>query len=163
MSIVISNFLQTDATGKIHDLVSIPSYINDRINELEFALEREKNILGDLKSEVIEVIRGTSAFGSVLLNDLITKSECRIVELENEIVIQYDKLRKQKFQIDKFREIYKQIDFDRSTVYTSSSFDVQKATAHQLVERLYLGRGYKYRIEWKFGGYTQGEPDIEPD
>jgi len=159
MSAVISKFLQTDIIGSINDLISIPSSITDKINGMVILLENEKNNLDILKSEVVEVIRGTSAFGSILLNELIKKTELQIAALKDEIINHHNNLRMQKFKADKFNEIYKQIITDRGATLMSFDFDAQKNAINRLIERLYLGRGYKYRIEWKFGGYTQGEPD----
>ena len=161
MSVVISKFLSEDTAEKIHELVKTPSHATDKINDLEYALKSEKNTISDLKGEVINVIRGTSAFGSILLNDLILKSENRIEYLENEIVIEHDRQLMQKFQKDRFHEICKKINDESGIVLASLPFSAQKNAVHQLIERLYLGRGYKYRIDWKFGGCTQGEFETE--
>jgi len=158
MSTVITKFLQTDISRIMHELINIPRSVTNSVSELEFSLAREKNTLCVLKGEVVEVIRGTSAFGSVLLNDLIEKSERQIAYLENEISAQNEAIKKQKFKKDEFLKICKQFRNNNDTAMTVFTFSAQKETIHQLIERLYLGRGYKYRIVWKFGGYTQGEP-----
>jgi len=161
LSAVISDYLLAGTDANVHKFVSIQSSVANKIKEIGLAVEREKKSLNDLKSEVVEVIRGTSAFGSVLLNEHIMKSECKIVELENEIMSQHDAARKQKLQEDKFYEICKQFDACRGVTLASFALDMQKVVVHQLIDRIYLGRGYKYRIEWKFGGYTQGEREVK--
>jgi len=161
LSAFISDYLLAGKNANIHKIASIQSSVTNKIKELELAVEHEKKSLNDLKSEVVEVIRGTSAFGSVLLNELINKSGRKIVEFENEIIILHDTTLKQKLQEDKFYEICKQFDAGRGVTLSSFTLEMQKVVVHQLIDRIYLGRGYKYRIEWKFGGYTQGEREVE--
>jgi len=130
--------------------------VSEEIREIKIAQRRENQSLEDLKSEVIEVIRGTSAFGSVLLSDLIKKSEGRIAELENEILLLNGVERKQKLQMIKYREICRQFDASQSVTLASLELGEQQVVVQQIVDRIYIGSGYKYRVEWSFGGYFQG-------
>jgi len=127
-----------------------PDCTANKIVALELALKQEERTLQDLKSEVVEVIRGTSAFGSVLISDLIQKSDSRIIELTNEITLLCDVERNQKVQINKLQKLCGQFD-----LFPSLELNEQKEIIKQIVVRVYIGTGYKYRIEWTFGGYIE--------
>ena len=65
-------------------LVQNKNSVLSRCQYLAQVLAQEKAVMEILKAEVIKVLRGTSAFGPVLLNDLIEKSESKIAKLNQE-------------------------------------------------------------------------------
>lgn len=152
---------------KYGDIADLPDSKNDQdtvakqIRDIGFALKDEKQLLQELKKEVVEVIRGSSAFGSVLIADLIKSSEAKIFELENKILILYAIEQKQKMQRQRFNELCKQFKVLHYNSLTSLALDEQREMVRQLVERIHLGAGYKYQIEWAFGGETQGKIELK--
>ena len=147
---VIQFFSEHSIDGlKLH--VGKQGEAKDKIISLEYALGEKRQTLHDLKGEVVEVIRGTSAFGSVLMAELIKNAEVEIAGLENEISNLHDLGRKQKTHIEKLKRLCGQLE-----LFPALEIGAQKELIRHLVERVYIDIGYKYRIEWIFGGRTEG-------
>jgi len=161
LSDVISSFLLSENTNHIESSIKGLNSVADQIKALKIEIDTEKQSLRDLKNEVIEVIRGTSAFGSVLISDLIQKSESRIIELENEASLLKGVEQKQRIQMNMFHEICNQFKADKNKKLNSYTLIEQQEVIRHLVSRVYLGSGYEYKIEWKFGGYIQGKIEIK--
>jgi len=147
---ILNDFFISKNIEELKLNIKDPDCTANKIVALEVALKQEERTLQDLKSEVVEVIRGTSAFGSVLISDLIQKSDSRIIELKNEITLLYDIERKQKVKMNKFQKLCGQFDS-----FPSLELSEQKEIIKQIVERVYIGTGYKYRIELAFGRYIE--------
>ena len=153
---VISDVLLCEDIAYLSNRKDDQRGVEKQIGEVELALEKEKQSLQDLKKEVIEVIRGTSAFGSVLITDLIQTAEAKIFELENEILILSGIEQKQEKQLHRFKEMCKQFKTRRSGTLASLALGEQRELVGQLVKRVHLGAGYQYLIEWAFGGKCEG-------
>ena len=133
--------------------------LDKEIKDLKVALGFENKTLSVLQREAVEAMLGTSAFLPVLITDLITNSKNKISEYERKIAIICDIERVQKVKMNRFIEIHKQLSADNSVTFSSLSFGSKQEIIEQLIERLYIGRRYKYRIEWTFSGYCEGEID----
>jgi len=93
-----------------------------------------------------------------MINELIIKSEQKITEIEAEILFYNRKTQEQKIEMNRLREICKQFNADSDIAFIELTLKAKNDLIAQLIERIFIGYGYKYRIEWKFGGCTQGEP-----
>ena len=152
---VINNFLLSENIEYILAYRKDPTPVIEQIEALELSLIREKQSLEELKKEVIEVIRGTSAFGSVLLSDLIHRSESKIIEIENEILLLRGVDRKQKIQLSRLLDICGKLGDKNIKSFASLTLLEQQSVVKQIINRIYVGSGGKYRIEWAYGGCLQ--------
>ena len=128
-----------------------------QIADIEVELYKEKQSLHDLKNEVIKIVRGTSAFGSVLISDLIHSTETKINELENEAAILNDAAVKQVIKIQRFKEICKQIKEKNTSTFSSLPLAEKRKMVEQLINRVILGSDYQYIVEWSFGGKSESK------
>jgi len=152
----ISCFLVSEDFDYLQIGVNRKSSVNEQLEDIENELKNEKQSLKDLKDEVVEVIRGTSAFGSMLIADLIKNTESRIIELECEVLLLLDTKRRQAFQLSRAKELCRQLFLDPDEKLPSHTLVEQSEFLKQLIDRIYLGSEYKYRIIWTFGGELSG-------
>ena len=123
-----------------------------RCQDLAQLLTQEEAVMEVLKAEVIEVLRGTSAFGPALLNDLIEKSESKIAKLNQELKTTELEFQRQKIRWNRFCAT-------RTSLLAAGVADLSRLTLSQqqelaalLIDRVELGRGGIVRIHWTFGG-----------
>ena len=48
---------------------------------------------------------------------------------------------------------------NNNMTFTSLSLLIKQEIVEEITERLYIGRGYQYKLEWTFGGYIEGRDD----
>ena len=120
--------------------------------ELQDAIEQERTSLETLKREVVNVIQGTSAFGSVLIRDLIQQSESRLLELNQELIAAQEEMYQRQAKWARFLELRKSLIASNVSDLSSLPFPQQREIAHVLLSRIELGRGGSIRIQWSYGG-----------
>ena len=131
--------------------LDISSAVSQR-EDLQRAIEQERISLNTLKAEVPQVLQGTSAFGSVLISELIQQSESRLIAFEQELVSVRENLRRQKSQQARFFELRKALVSSGTKDLSSLLFHQQQEIAHAMISRIELGRKGAIKIEWSFGG-----------
>lgn len=135
------------------------SSATSRQEELQHAIEQERISLNALKAEVLQVLQGTSAFGSALISELIQQSESRLIALEQELVSVQENLRRQKSQQARFFELWKALISSGTKDLSSLPFHQQQEIAHAMISRIELGREGAIKIEWTFGGIAHSSAD----
>jgi len=154
----INKFLNKDNIHQTFES-NITHNANENTELLEHALIREKNTLDLLQKEAVEVILGTSAFMPILITDLSQHSKNNIVHLENEIFTQRELKRTQEAKKNRLYDVYKQFEAKKYMSFTSLSLLMQQEIIEQIIERIYIGRGYQFKLEWTFGEYFEGRDD----
>ncbi|MCL2662691.1 MAG: recombinase family protein, partial [Oscillospiraceae bacterium] len=141
-------------------VLNIDSDMYNEIEDLKNLLVHEKKTLDVLKREAVEAILGASAFLPVLVTDLIQDSKNKILGYEGRILCLSDTMRAQKAKLGRLHEVRKQLNSNNNLTFASLPLGSKQEIIEQLVERIHIARGYKYRIEWTFGGHLDGIMDI---
>jgi hypothetical protein len=115
----------------------------------EYKLNQEKETLFDLKSEVINVVRGTSAFGSVLLTQLINKSESLVAEYKENLLKQNIELQNNKNAIQSFAINYEKLTKSLSSFHELTLSEKQQAL-RICIRKIYINKKYDFKYEWAF-------------
>ena len=89
--------------------VTAPDTSSARLQHEKLVQEiaQEQISLETLKAEVVQVLQGTSAFGSVLIRDLIQRSESRLMTLNQELLAVQEEQRSSKAQWGRISELRK--------------------------------------------------------
>lgn len=125
-----------------------------RQKELQDAIEQERISLDTLKCEVVNVIKGTSAFGAVLIRELIQQSESRLIALEQDLIVAQEEIYQRQAQLARFFELRKSLIATNVKDLSALPFSQQREIANVLISKIELGRGGAVRIEWSYGGVT---------
>ena len=123
-----------------------------RQDELKQEIEREQDNLDILRAEVVEVLRGNSAFGSVLLNDLIQASERKLLLLKGELAEAGDEARRHKTRWSALLCLHEKVLSEQIGDLRVLPLSSQQEIAHALISRVELGRDRAVKIQWVFGG-----------
>lgn len=130
------------------------------LSQLQSALADEQRVQEDLKREVVEVIRGTSAFGSLLLSDLISQSQERLKKLDGKIADAQLRIEQRELQSEVLATFLKECRTGVFPALSTLDFTERKQLLGQLICRIFIGRNGAYRIEWENGGITQLGADV---
>ncbi len=149
---VVSQVILPENVNNLKVTVPYQNSPAEQIARLKYEREKEKKSLDDLKREVVEVIKGQSAFGSVLIRDLIQRTEERIADIENEIALLGDLEAEQKRRRNKLFLLCSTMDFSDEGTLQRLLLPEQQEIIEQFIERLEIGTGYEYKINWTFGG-----------
>lgn len=114
-------------------------------------IAQEQISLETLKAEVVQVLQGTSAFGSVLIRDLIQRSESRLMTLNQELLAVQEEQRSSKAQWGRISELRKTLIKSNVSKLNTLSLHQQREIANMLISRIELGRGGAIRIQWSCG------------
>lgn len=125
-----------------------------RHEKLTQEIAQERNSLEVLKAEVVQILQGTSAFGSVLIRDLIQQSESKLIALEHELSVIQEELCQSKVCWNRVSELRKALVSSNVRDLGSLPFHQQREIARALISRVELGRGGAMQIEWSYGGTT---------
>lgn len=120
--------------------------------ELQDAVEQERASLETLKHEVVNVLQGTSAFGSVLIRDLIQQSESRLLILNQELIAVQEEMDQRQAKWARFLEFRKSLIASGVSDLSTLPFPQRREIAHVLISRIELGRDGSIKIEWSYGG-----------
>ena len=153
---IITRFLTSKDFNSMQIDVNRESSASEQIERIEAEIVNEKQSLKDLKCEVVAVIQGTSAFGSLLIADLIRNTDSQIIELESEKMMLLDMEHKQTLQLSRAKDFCKQLRLNSGESLSTHTFGEKSELLKQLIDRIYLGSGYKYRIVWAFGEESRG-------
>lgn len=123
-------------------------------SELKQKIEQEEANLEVLKAEVVKVLRGSSAFGSVLLNDLIKMSENKLLLLKAELVKVKEAACQHKARWHGLLRLHQEVSSKHIRNLDALPIFVQQEIAYAMISRVELGRGRAINIEWTFGGIT---------
>ena len=130
--------------------------IDNKISEQKQGLLREQSALADLENEVLAVIRGTSAFGTVILSELIYKTQRNITEIKTKIEHTQEERRNQHIQRNRIAELHKLIRNGEQGTFSLLPLLQQQNIFDELVKKIEIDTDYQYRIEWTFGGVSSG-------
>jgi len=119
------------------------------ITETEHKLRQEEETLFDLQNEVISVIRGTSAFGSVLLTQLMNRSERHIESLNEELKRQNVELQNHSDSMQIFAASYINLTATLSAIEELPLEEKQRVLRH-CIRKIHIDRNYEIRIDWMF-------------
>jgi hypothetical protein len=119
------------------------------VSESEYNIRLEEETLLDLQDEVINVIRGTSAFGSVLLTQLMNKSEARIVSQKNDLIRRTDELLSHDTSVQEFDNNYRDLSASLSS-FAELLFVERQQLLGRCIKRIYVDRNYNFKIDWAF-------------
>lgn len=123
-----------------------------RQDELKLEIEQEQTNLDVLRAEVVEVLRGNSAFGSVLLNDLIQASERKLLLLKGELAEAGNAVRRYRARWSALLCIREKILSEQAGNLNVLPIFLQQEIASAMISRVELGRGRVVNIQWAFGG-----------
>ena len=129
-----------------------------QMTEIQKDIEREQENLDSLKTEVIAILQGSSAFGSDLINDLIQQTKSRLAALQEKQNVLQAAANHQRSQHARFIETRKRLLSAGITELSQLSLPQRQEFARQSIKRIELGRGGVIDIEWTFGG-TSHYPD----
>lgn len=121
-------------------------------NELRRKIDQEQANLEVLKAEVVEVLRGSSAFSSALLNDLLEKSESKLLLLKAELVEVKEEVHRHKDRWSRLIHLRQEILSEHIRSLDMLVLSHQQEVARALISRVELGRNRAISIEWTFGG-----------
>lgn len=155
--IVISKMLDTfQSVQTIAGQIEIKNQLMNRVNTVQadlsnakYEIECQYGKLGDLKDEVIRVIRGTSGFGSILLSELIDKTEEAIKDLQFEVKQLELELKQQTICLQTFEEKYLNLT-ELAESFSIKSSDEQRQIILQFIRKIHIKQGYELTIEYKF-------------
>ena len=110
---------------------------------------KESEKLSTLKDEVVNCIRGDSAFSKEMLSELINEAETKLSVIT-------DSISKIENEIEESQVILSDIsrDFNRlitwAELYDSASFESKKMIVNCLIKRVEVFRDYKLNVEFNF-------------
>ena len=107
-----------------------------------------------LQAEVVEVLRGSSAFSSTLLNDLLQKSESKLLLLKAELAETKEEAHQHKVRWSHLIHLRQEILSEHIRSLDTLPLSHQQDIARALISRVELGRNRAVSIEWTFGGTT---------
>ena len=128
---------------------SIVQHMNDYILNTQYELNQEEEKLNDLQNEVVNVIRGTSAFSSMLLTQLMNKSEHHVFNLK-------EKLKQQNIELQDHDQFVREFDKKYNDLteailsFEELSFEEKQKILHYYIKKIYVDKNYKIKIEWAF-------------
>lgn len=131
------------------------SDIKLRQEQLGQKIAKEHLSLETLKAEVVQVLQGTSAFGSVLIRELIQQSESKLIGLEQELAIIQEELRQNRMRWNRVSELRKALVLSNVMDLRLLPFHQQREITKALISRIELGRSGAIQIEWSYGGTTR--------
>ena len=125
--------------------VTAPDTSSARLQHEKLVQEiaQEQISLETLKAEVVQVLQGTSAFGSVLIRDLIQRSESRLMTLNQQ--------RSSKAQWGRISELRKTLIKTNVSKLNTLPLHQQREIANMLISRIELGQGGAIRVQWSYG------------
>lgn len=123
-----------------------------RLDELKLEIEQEQANLEVLQAEVVEVLRGSSAFSSTLLNDLLQKSESKLLLLKAELAEIKEEAHQHKIRWSRLIHLRQEILSEHIRSLDTLPLSHQQEVARALISRVELGRNRTVNIEWTFGG-----------
>ena len=123
-----------------------------RLDELKLEVEQEQANLEVLQAEVVEVLRGSSAFSSTLLNDLLQKSENKLLLLKAELAEIKEEAHQHKIRWSRLIHLRQEILSKHIRNLDTLPLSHQQEVARALISRVELGRNRAVNIEWSFGG-----------
>jgi len=117
-----------------------------RLTAAEKTLKKAVDNLGVLKREVVKSIRGESSFTPDLLNEMIAIAEKERDEAQTVVdligdVSKQDELRKNDFRTQHDRLV------SWAEIFDECDFDVKKMIVCQLIDKVFVGRGYEIHVE----------------
>lgn len=145
-SLLLSNTVFSDI--KVHPAAQ-------RQDELNQEIKQEQANLDVLKAEVVEVLRGNSAFGSVLINDLLQASEWKLLLLKGELTEVREEMHRHKARWSDLLCLRQKILSEQVRDLNILPIVSQQEIACALISHVELGWGMSVNIKWVFGGTTQ--------
>ena len=121
-----------------------------RHDDLKRKIDQENVKLEILKAEVVEVLRGNSAFSSILLNDLIQESENKLLLLRAELAEVKEELHQHKDCWSRLIYLRQEILSEHVENLAMLPLSSQQKITHTLISRVELGRDRAVNIEWSF-------------
>lgn len=131
------------------------SDIKLRQEQLRQKIAKEHLSLETLKAEVVQVLQGTSVFGSVLIRELIQQSESKLIGFEQELAIIQEELRQNRIRWNRVSALRKTLVLSNVRDLSLLPFHQQREIAKILISRIELGRSGAIQIEWSYGGTTR--------
>jgi hypothetical protein len=130
-------------------LVDHQEILQQELDEAEYKLKLEEQTLLDLQNEVINVVRGTSAFSSVLLTQLMHKSEANITIQKEDLKRHTVELKNHIQSVQTFNTDYRALAASLS-VFAELSLEEKQSVLRRCIGKIYVNRNYEFKIEWAF-------------
>lgn len=154
---LVDNLVRRQLQATLFSDTAFSFTVNDhtvvqRQDELKLEIEQEQDNLEVLQTEVVEVLRGSSAFSSTLLNDLLEKSERKLLLLKAALAEAKEEVCRHKIRWSRLIHLRQEISSEHIRSLDMLPLSHQQEVARDLISRVELGRGRTISIEWTFGG-----------
>ena len=128
-------------------LRKLQSEHESRYKVLQREFNKTSSDLAELKAEVIKTIRGESKFSSDLLNELITQTEAKLIEVKEVRDSVKHELDNCKYRIDEMQAKYDEI-ISWTELYEVADHTAKKMIIANLIDRIEVGTDYQIHIDF---------------
>lgn len=115
------------------------------MHSLQRDIVKTEKDLQNLQNEILKAIDGTSAFDLSILNDMVLKLNATHTEQLTQLSSMQEEENEERLIVQQMQRSYNQM-VEWYDVYASATMETKKMIAAQLIERIEVFSGYKFKI-----------------